>query len=848
MRRPELPKRVRETAAWLRPRAQKAREWAEIALGVLIIPFAVVAGGITFLLLSAVGLAFYYACGVLPRLIWRHLRAVRRLSGDGSPGATATGTEPVRAPYLHRAGPRVFRALCRDVREAYAQEVASALTRDYELFTAKDRPRRRVEALGDLCLGLLGCAYRGCWTLAVILATAVLFLPALLLRLLVWAVLTAAFRLFCELCRAVDRAGRRLTGATTVCPHPDCGRVVALPIRLCPGCGAQHRRLEPDRNGALHRICRCGIRLPAAIVSGVRRLDARCPHCSRAMLRGDCRTHLVLIAGAPGSGRSVVVRSGLTQLARRVRSLRGSVGGGVPGAAATGLFGLRGGRRSLVLLDPPGPAFAEQAELDTVDGLRHADGLLLVLDGPALTAVRRASTTEDRERISSVPRAAQEPVETAERVLRNVASLPADHRPRRIAVVMTKTAALRRTSAGAGLANGDDAVRQWLVTAGAGNLVRVVGESGVPVRFLADEAGADGDTDLGGLLLWTAGIPAAPRRRRVVPPLRVPWPVRGHRHRAARPGPAQHTLLLSHFVGFVSLPLMFVLLLTAALPGTSLFGLPGAFDRWAHPLPAFTHDRDLTTFHQGISWPEFKASYSADGTSPDGPRMGIHGFWSTAGSPSAGVRGASDWLEVDFGVPVPISRVELVLTGWALGGPPTDRLQIRTPNGAGGWVARTVEHDVTSIAPGVAQDEITVGVTATAIRIVVPGGDEPRGVDVGTLRVWSPSNQLLRLRPSGPGLLLTSTVNRAMAVDVRPPVLPPGWRAASAGAPPRRVSAGATVSAGRQLTAEADAQPGPVRYAVRITEDGHTATAVCVAWLTPTASGPRTQPIVCDSG
>ncbi|WP_406449433.1 hypothetical protein OG782_10020 [Streptomyces sp. NBC_00876] len=816
----------------------------EFALGVLLMPFVAFAGVIALLSVSAVGFALYYACAVLPRLIWRHFRAVWRLSEDRPPDdAAVTGREPVRGPYLHRAGPRVFRALWQDAREAYAREATSALTRDYELFVVKDRPRRRIEVIGDQCFGLLGCAYRGCWTLAVISATAVLFGAALLLHLLVWAALMAGFRLFCAALRVADRAGHRLTGTATVCPHSGCGRFVALPVRLCPGCGAQHRRLEPDRNGALHRICRCGTRLPAAIASGARRLDARCPHCSRPMLRGERRTRLVLIAGPSGSGRSVLVRSGLAQLARRVRSLGGSAGGGVPGAAATGLFGLRGGSRSLVLLDPPGPAFAAQSELDTLDALRHAHGLVLVLDGPALTAVRRASTTEDRERISSVPRAAQDPVDTAERVLRNVASLPAGRRPRRIAVVLTKTAALRRTSAGAGLADGDDAIRQWLVTAGAGNLVRVVEDSAVPVRFLADEAGADGETDLGGLLLWTAGVPAAPRRRRVIPPLRVPRPVRGHRPAAARTGRARYTLLLSHFAGFVALPLMLVLLQTAALPSTALFGLPGAYDRWADPLPGFTHDRDLTEYHRGVPWPRFKASYSAYGTTPAGPRTGIFGFWSTVGSPSSGERDASDWLEVDFGFPVYISRVELALAGAA-----PQELEIRTPNAAGGWTARTVEHDVTSIGAEVNQDEIAVGVTTSAIRIVVPGINEPGGVDVGTLRVWSPSSRLLRLRPSGSGLLLTSTVNRAVSVEVRPPVLPPGWRAASTGAPPRRVPAGATVSAGLRLTAGADAQSGPARYAVRITEDGHTATAVCVAWLTKAASGPRVQPVVCDSG
>ncbi|MFD7861906.1 hypothetical protein [Streptomyces sp. NPDC059783] len=818
------------------------RACAETTAKILAFPFmAVVLLGTcaVFFLLMGVGFAFFYVFGVLPRLVVRHAKTVWRLTGGPAPAAG--GTEPVRTPYLSRSGPRVLRALFRDHGEACAVEAKRALTRDYEIFVTAGRPRDRSSVLMDAFVGLSGCLYRSLWLLAVALVATVLVLSASLFHLLVWAVLAGALRLCRAGVRAADRAARR-PGAP--CPHPSCGRYVTRPVRLCPGCGLLHRNLVPDRNGALHHTCRCGIRLPAAVLSGIRRLDAQCPHCSRPLPRDDTRPHAVLVAGAPGSGRSTVARTGLVQVSRLVRSLGGSAGGGVPGTTATGLYRLRGRRRSLTLLDPPKGAFAGQSKLDTMDGPRHADGLLLVLDGPALSTVRRASTTEERERISSVPQARQDPVEAAERVLRTVVTLPARQRPRRIAVVVTKSAALRTVSAGAELGDGDDAVRAWLVTAGAGNLVRLLGETGAPVRFLADGAGARGNTDLGALLLWTAGIRAAPRRRPALSLPGLPRPVRRPSRR--RTGPARGALVLSHAAGFAALPLLSVLLMTSSLPATSLFGLPAAYDRWAGPLHSHHTEQDLTAYHKGVTWPVFKASYTAGGASPDGARTGIVGLWSTSGSPNRGKGGKGDWLEVDFGLPVPISRIELMIGTVADEQPPTRALEILTRNGTGRWTERTVTHRVEpDPAVSVADDDITVGATASALRINIPAEAEPGGVFLGTLRVWSPSNGLLRLRPDGPDLQITSTVNRPVAVDVRPPALPPGWRADPAGTAPGRIAAGATVPAGFRLHATDGARAGPVRYEVRVTEDGHTATAVCVAWLTPTPSGPRTRPLAC---
>jgi hypothetical protein len=835
----------------------KAREWVILGIGILMAPVVL---WVMFWMIAFL-VAGYHLFKVLPCLIWYHFRSVWRILGNlpPHPRGPAPTAEPARAAHVHRIGPHTLRVLWQETRQSYATQLEGTLKRDYELLGTKKRPRKPVELRVDRVLGLGACAYRGCLALVVTLAAGTLTVPAVVFLVLAWATLLAVFRAWCGVCWVTDRIVRELTGTATVCPHPHCGRAVELPVRACPGpgCTARHRRLVPGRYGAVHRTCRCGARMPAATLFGARRLRALCPHCSGALPPGDSAARLVLVVGAPGSGRSTVVRSGLAQLAEAVRRCGGDVTGGVPGTGTARLHGLRGGRRSLVLLDPHGPAFTAQSGIDALDGLRRAHGLLLAVDVLALPSVRRALTAGDRERIGSTTAAAEDPVQAAERVLRTITALPARRRPRRISVVLTKTAVLRHTSVGSELgadgADGTDgldvdaAVRRWLEVAGAGNLARSLDSCGIPVRYLADGPAAAQDAALGGLLLWTAGVAVARRRLPRLPRLRLPLAALDRLPRLPRlPGVdrTRYALRASHLVGFVSLPLTLSLLFAAALPATALFGLPAAFDRWDHPLTGFDRETDVAAYRRGVAWPTFRASYATAGSSATGPRDGVVGYWATAGSPNTGKPGASDWLEVDFGAPIPISAVDLDLDLNS-----TTAFTIQTPRSGGGWETPVSEHDVaTFIFPDdfeMSQNEVSLGVTASAIRIAVPAPSGSDFFELDGLYVWSPSNALLRLRAVGPDLMLTDTVNRAVAVQVLPPSLPPGWRAVSTAPLPRRVSAGATAVAAWRFTAGADAPPGPVDYQVRITDGGHTATASCVALLRMTPSGPLAQPVTC---
>ncbi|MFF8773059.1 hypothetical protein [Kitasatospora sp. NPDC015120] len=839
-------RRGRGGAGRVRRRGPTAKEWGNLVTGVVLGVVLLAALYRIALLLALVFVALHFLVLALPRLLLRHARAVRSAFGAGAPPPPATEDGAAREPYLRHAGAQALRAVRRDLRKAYEEQLRAALRWSVDRLAPPDRAWGRGELFTARCLCAVFGALRATSVGTAVLVSMLLALPALLCQLLARAALLAGFRLWWTACRAADGLGRRLTGSARVCPHPACGRAVELPVRLCPRCGVRHRRLVPDRYGGLRRTCRCGARLPAGSLFGAWRLEARCPHCSRPVPPGGSPTRLVLVAGSAGAGRSTVVRSGFAHLAGVVGALGGRVGGAPAGAAVAELSGLRGGRRTLVLLDPPGPVFEEQSGLDALEGLRRAHGLVLVLDALTLPSVRRA-----------LPGGSASPapgsVPAAERVLRSVGALPRRRRPRRIAVVLTRTAALRATPAGPGPdpgAGGEEAVRRWLEEAGAGNLVRVLERTGGRLRFLADGPGSRAGPDLGEVLLWTAGVRAAPRRRPA--PHRV-RPAGGPRIRPdGTTARARHALLLSHLPGLAVVPLALTLLFTGTLPPTAAFGLPAAVDRWQHPLPDFARDVDLTAFRGDGSWPALTASYSAPGSSPDGPRAGRGGHWSTEGGPDAAVPDGSDgeamdnrlprpeWLEIDFGVPVPVSRLELDMEPGIVA-----RATVETLAPDGVWVRDGRQELSGEDLLAGRNRRFTLGGTTTAVRIVtvvLPGHD---GVRVTRLRTWSPSTTLLRPRLSGTDLLLTNTANRDVRVEVLPPVPPPGWRAEPAGPAPRRVAGGATVTSAWRLTPGSGARPGPVGYAVRVTEDGRTATVTCVALLRTTPQGVRTEPLAC---
>ncbi|MGK5639736.1 hypothetical protein ACSNOK_15695 [Streptomyces sp. URMC 126] len=719
----------------------------------------------------------YGVCVTLPGLVWAQWLAVWRAFGRPAPVPPDPGGEPAVPAYLRVTASRDLRATWWDGLEQHER-----LMGDAERFLAErvgDAFRRpgRGGTGGPGCLMVfLRPAFLLTAVGAVLTATAVSILP-LLFALVPWALCRALWSLWWALGAAVERVERLLRGGRAPCPYADCGRAVGRPVRLCPACRARHRRLVPGRYGVFRRRCRCGARLP--VVLRAHRLDAACPHCGKALPPGYERARVVVLVGGPAAQRAGVHRQGLADL-------------GVPPGTEPPLVRTAGA--PVLWFDPSGDAYGGMESAAGLDVLRRAHGLLLVVDDPA---------------------AHGEAVRAVTRVLHVLLGLPPRSRPRRLALLYSRAV------------RGDDAaVRGRLAAAGGGHLLRALDGTGVPVRCVP--AGA-----LGGTVRWLAGTAGTgPAERMAPPPARPPVTTafRFPRRRAPR-----HALLFAHVAGYLVVPLALTLLETSALPPASFAGLPQRYDKWRHPLSGSVRQVDLAAAATR-DWPRLRAGHSAPGHPPSAALPGHEGYWSAKGSPPKG-----RWLRADFGIPLPLSEVSVdfdpdSVTGFA---PPSDvesQVGARTvtlrekrahSEKSGPYSTKTYGYD---FAVPEAVDSVRVGVGS----VLDKSGEEAQRLRLRAFHLRWSSSDALRLRPvDGGGLAVENTTGRDLAITVRPPLLPGGWRATLAGHPPRTLRAHATYVAHWRITApEGATSRAPVAYAVDITEDGHTVTARCLALLT----------------
>ncbi|MEU6809389.1 hypothetical protein ABZ920_10345 [Streptomyces sp. NPDC046831] len=713
----------------------------------------------------------------LPRMVWTQLRTLWRTFGRAAPTPPDPHGEPAAPAYFRGTAPRELRAAWWDGLEQYERLMGDAERFLAGRIEAGSDPARPGGGGGQGCLMVfLRPAFLLTAVAVVLTATALSVLP-LLFALVLWALCCALWTLWWAVWAAVAWAGRTLRHGPAPCPYPGCGRTVDRPVRLCPVCGARHRRLVPGRYGALYRRCRCGTRLPAAL--GVRRLDACCPHCGKALPAGYERARAVVLVGGPDAQRQGVHLRGLTEL-------------GVPPGTEPPL--VRAGGTPVLWYDPPGDAYGSQDAVAALDVLRRARGLLLVVDDPGAHSDAAGAVT---------------------RVLHVLVALPARRRPRALALLYTRAA------------EGDDAaVRARLEAAGGGHLLRALDATDIPLRCVPASAPA-------GTLGWLAGITGTtgPAERIAPPPARAPENLlRLPRHPVAR-----RTLLLAHLAGYLAVPLALLLLEAGTLPPAALFGIPGAYDKWRHPLTASVHQ---TALGASSDWPRLSASYSAPGHPPSAVLSGRAGYWSPNGSPHQ-----DNWLRLDFGMPLPLSEVsvdydpdpEYVVYG--MGATLEGQVGVRTVHFTGRhqrqrkdgpFVTQIHGHDVTVPEP---VDSVRVGLSSALDK------DRAERLHLRRLTLRWRSSDALRLRPADGGrLTVENTTARDLALTVRPPLLPAGWHATLVGRPPRTLKAHDTYQARWRITAPRGATGRvPVAYAVDVTEDGRTVTSRCLALLT--ASG-----------
>ena len=207
---------------------------------------------------------------------------------------------------------------------------------------------------------------------------------------------------------------------TYSCPHDDCNET-GTPIHVC-SCGQQYRDLYPSFYGVFRHVCRHNgkqVKLPTMDFLGRNKLERRCRRCERPLQHtalGELAVRPVFLAGGPDTGKSVLLRQAIRQLAQDLEAPaagtvridseherisidqdyklldQGLVLGKTVGDITTA-FGLAVRLRKpkrlrclLHLYDPPGEIFTSMQLLGKKQVLQDLYGIMLVVD-PFATSV-----------------------------------------------------------------------------------------------------------------------------------------------------------------------------------------------------------------------------------------------------------------------------------------------------------------------------------------------------------------------------------------------------------------------------------------------------------------------------
>lgn len=306
--------------------------------------------------------------------------------------------------------------------------------------------------------------------------------------------------------RGLDEVLRSARRTRPACPHPGCYRAFSRAEYGCPGCDARHGNLVPGRYGVLRRVCRCGAGLPTSALFGRSRLAAYCPHCHQPLAGAVGEAPLVQlpVVGGPGAGKTTYAHLAVGGLdgvgfadageaqgfAGRLATLRG--GGSLartvvelPRATVLELV-LDGGRQCLLyLFDPPGEHYTTSERIAWQRYLDHATGLLFVVDPLSLDGVRRSLAPEEVAALADVTLSTEDPAHVIDRLVGALRTRPDGGRLERIAVVVSKADALRRTGVGQPLVAGfgPEPVRDWLEAMGWSNPMRTLDRMAGEVRY-----------------------------------------------------------------------------------------------------------------------------------------------------------------------------------------------------------------------------------------------------------------------------------------------------------------------------------------------------------------------------
>jgi hypothetical protein len=313
--------------------------------------------------------------------------------------------------------------------------------------------------------------------------------------------------------RLADAVRRRIRHASYECPVDH--ERFALPVYVCPACGAEHERLVPGRWGILKRECACGkTALPTAVINGRQRVPQKCPsgHPMSGFL-GFAENLPVAIVGGPSSGKSTFLAGALIELddpaagvsleplseSRDAYSqLVSAMRSGLPPRKTTDerapalVAEVQGAGRSRALYayDVAGEVYGAEDKVRGLQFLARSAGIVLLVDPFSIPRVAADRAEELASFAQQVLPSSEDPMRVFERLLATLKESGAELDELPIAVIVAKADAcgIEREIEQLAAAGAERAPRDWLEANGAGNLVRAIDGSFKQVAWFSTSA------------------------------------------------------------------------------------------------------------------------------------------------------------------------------------------------------------------------------------------------------------------------------------------------------------------------------------------------------------------------
>lgn len=354
--------------------------------------------------------------------------------------------------------------------------------------------------------GMFAAAFIGAAVLSAFAVAASIGVIHMLLVLIVCAVMIVTAYLL----RGLEYGFMQIRRIIMVCPAAGCYRHIPLPVYLCSGCHAEHRRLIPGSYGIFTRRCRCDRMLPASTFRGRSRLQGLCPNegCNHLLPNGveDRRIVHISLVGGPAAGKTTLLGAAVNEL--RCRSDAGTLNveiqeshsagfhqrvcerlayrgeyplktrAELPDAVVIYLQDRNRHRTALYLYDSAGEAFDRSDKLRGQRFHEYASGVLFLVDPDAVRRFRLANPQQQgADRETSDPQTIYDRYLGKLRETKHVRGRLANPA---VAIVITKADQIRD----ARLTTCDEIV-SWLDRNGLDNLVRSVNNDFLDVTFVA---------------------------------------------------------------------------------------------------------------------------------------------------------------------------------------------------------------------------------------------------------------------------------------------------------------------------------------------------------------------------